>query len=347
MPSVLPCARSISTDGRPKVLLMDPIQLATSVESSLAKKYDLIKLESKNRDEFIGDCREKYEGVIAMYRHFKGPATKVTGLFDPELVDVLPSSLKFICHNGAGYDQIDIPSCTSRRIQVSNVPVAVDDATADTALFLLLGSIRQFGLAQKNLYAGHFNAGLPLSNDPKDKLLGIVGMGGIGRAFAKRCRSLGMTVQYHNRNRLSKELEDGATYVDSLEELLEISDVVSLNLPLNNKTKGLMGKKEFERMKKTAILINTARGGVVNEQELVDALEEGKIAGCGLDVYQDEPKINEGLIKSDKAFLLPHVGTLTVETQTEMEAVCLRNIEQGIETGKLGFTVPEQKGQFF
>lgn len=133
-------------------------------------------------------------------------------------------------------------------------------------------------------------------------------MGGIGRAFAKRCRSLGMEVQYHNRNRLSKELEDGATYVDSLEELLETSDVVSLNLPLNEKTKGLMGKKQFEKMKKTAILINTARGGVVNEQELVDALEKGEIAGCGLDVYQDEPKINEGLIKSDKAFLLPHVG---------------------------------------
>ncbi|GAA5907692.1 D-mandelate dehydrogenase-like dehydrogenase [Sporobolomyces salmoneus] len=346
MPSAPSYTRSVTTDGRPKVLLMDPIQLATSVEADLAKKYDFIRMESRNRDEFIKDCSEKYDGVRAIYRHFKGASTKVTGLFDPPLVEALPHSLNFICHNGAGYDQIDIPSCTSRRIQVSNVPVAVDDATADTALFLLLGALRQFGPAQRSLYSGHFNTGLPLSNDPKGKLLGIVGMGGIGRAFAKRCRSLGMNVQYHNRNRLSEDLEDGATYVDSLEELLETSDVVSLNLPLNAKTKGLMGKKEFGRMKKTAILINTARGGVVNEQELVDALENGEIAGCGLDVYEEEPKINEGLVKSDKAFLLPHVGTLTVETQTEMEAVCLRNIEQGIETGKLGFTVPEQKGQF-
>lgn len=133
-------------------------------------------------------------------------------------------------------------------------------------------------------------------------------MGGIGRAFAKRAKSLGMTVQYHNRNRLSEDQEDGAKYVETLGELLESSDVVSLNLPLNEKTKGLIGKKEFERMKETAVLINTARGGVVKEQELVEALEKGEIVGCGLDVYEDEPRINEGLIKSDKAFLLPHVG---------------------------------------
>lgn len=203
---------------------------------------------------------------------------------------------------------VDIPSCTTRRIQVSNVPVAVDDATADTALFLLLGSIRQFGPAQRSLYSGKFNTSLPLSNDPKGKLLGIVGMGGIGRAFSKRARALGMKCQYHNRNRLSPELEDGAEYVDTLDELLESSDVVSLNLPLNEKTKHLIGKKEFERMKNSAILINTARGGVVDEQALVDALDMGEIAGCGLDVYEEEPKVNEGLLKNPKAFLLPHVG---------------------------------------
>lgn len=268
-----------------------------------------------------------------LFRIFSQSFSQVTGLFDEQLVNGLPDTLKFICHNGAGYDQstsyfpfplsltdesrahplacvtsVDIPSCTTRRIQVSNVPVAVDDATADTALFLLLGSIRQFGPSQRSLYSGNFNSSLPLSNDPKGKLLGIVGMGGIGRAFAKRARSMGMKVQYHNRNRLSPELEDGAEYVDTLEGLLESSDVVSLNLPLNEKTKGLMGKEEFGRMKKSAILINTARGGVVIEQALVDALEKGEIAGCGLDVYEEEPKIHEGLLKSAKAFLLPHVG---------------------------------------
>lgn len=249
---------------------------------------------------------------------------QVTGLFDAELVEGLPSELKFICHNGAGYDQsephhvlsldcelmkhsVDIAACTERRIQVSNVPTAVDDATADTALFLLLGAIRQFGLAQSNLRAGSFNAGLALSHDPKGKTLGVIGMGGIGRALATRCRALGMDIRYHNRNRLSPDLEAGAKYV-SVDELLRTSDVVSLNLPLNANTKHYMGRDQFKAMKRGAILINTARGGVVDEAALVQALDEGEIAGCGLDVYEEEPKIHEGLLRSDKAFLLPHVG---------------------------------------
>lgn len=204
-------------------------------------------------------------------------------------------------------DQIDVDACTAADIQVSNVPTAVDGATADTALFLLLGSLRQFALAQTNLYSGAFNAGLPMSNDPNGKLLGIVGMGGIGRALCVRAKALGMKVQYYNRNRLAPELEGGATYV-SFDELLSTSDVVSLNLPLNAKTKHTMGKAQFEQMKKSAVLINTARGGVVDEKALVAALESGDIAGCGLDVYENEPVVEEGLLKSTKAFLLPHVG---------------------------------------
>lgn len=135
-------------------------------------------------------------------------------------------------------------------------------------------------------------------------------MGGIGRAFARRARALGMTVQYHNRSRLSPDLEDGATYLSSLDELLSTSDVVSLNLPLNAKTKHTMSTEQFKRMKKDAILINTARGGVVDEAALVAALDQGEIAGCGLDVYEEEPKIHEGLLRLEgtKAFLLPHVG---------------------------------------
>lgn len=146
---------------------------------------------------------------------------------------------------------------------------------------------------------------------PLHSQLGIVGMGGIGRAFARRARALGMSIVYHNRNRLSPDLEDGATYVSSLDELLSTSDVVSLNLPLNAHTKHTMGAEQFRRMKGSAILINTARGGVVDEKALVAALEQGEIAGCGLDVYENEPRIEEGLLrleKEGKAFLLPHVG---------------------------------------
>lgn len=242
-----------------------------------------------------------------MYRHFKGPAVKIAGSFDATLIEGLPKTLRGIGHNGAGYDQIDVDACTAHEIQVANVPVAVDNATADTALFLLLGAIRQFGVAQSSLRAGTFNAGLPLTNDPGAKVIGILGLGGIGRALATRARALGMTVQYYNRTQLSPELEQGAKYV-TFEKLLTTSDVVSLNLPLNAKTKHIIGKEEFKKMKKTAIVINTARGGVIDEASLFEALETGEIAGCGLDVYEDEPKISQGLLDSPKAFLLPHVG---------------------------------------
>lgn len=146
--------------------------------------------------------------------------------------------------------------------------------------------------------------------------LGIVGMGGIGRAFAKRARALGMSVVYHNRNRLSPSLEDGATYLSSLDELLSAADVVSLNLPLNAHTKHTMSAPQFKRMKDSAVLINTARGGVVDEAALVEALQRGEIAGCGLDVYEDEPKIHEGLLRLEgtKAFLLPHVGCVLLSS---------------------------------
>ncbi|GAA5916262.1 hypothetical protein JCM6882_005061 [Rhodosporidiobolus microsporus] len=330
----------------PQVLLADKITLATSVYEELKEHIDFIPLESSSREQFIQDCQTKYKDAQALYRHFNRDSNKILGKYDEALFSALPEGLQFIASNGAGYDAIDITAATSHRVQVANVPTVVDAPTADTALFLLLGALRQFGRAQKNLREGKWHQDLGLSNDPAGKVLGIVGMGGIGRAFAHRARALGMTIRYHNRSQLSPELEDGAEYISSLDELLSTADVVSLNLPLNAKTKHTMGAAQFKRMKKSAVLVNTARGGVVDEQALVDALEQGEIAGCGLDVYENEPQVHAGLLQSDKAFLLPHVGTLSVETQREMEAVCLRNIAHGLETGKLSFTVPEQKGVF-
>ncbi|TKY89401.1 hypothetical protein EX895_001932 [Sporisorium graminicola] len=201
---------------------------------------------------------------------------------------------------------------------------------------------------------GEFNSKFSFldARDPRGKTLGIVGAGGIGRAFAyKASHALGMKVIYHNRNQLSSDLEaqaakGGMQYVKTLDELLQQSDIVSLHCPLTPATKGLIGRKQLEIMKNDAILINTARGPVVKEQELAEALEQGIIAGAGLDVFEAEPKIHPSLfsLKDSKVELLPHVGTLTLETQTEMEAVCLRNLIQGLESGSLGFTVPEQKG---
>lgn len=168
-------------------------------------------------------------------------------------------------------------------------------------------------------------------------------MGGIGRAFAKRARSLGMTVQYHNRTQLPSELEQGAKYV-TRDELLSTSDVVSLNLPLNPKTKHTISTAEFKAMKPTAILINTARGPVVDEAALIAALESGEIAGAGLDVYENEPSIPDALLSNPRAVCLPHIGTLSYETQRDMEAFCINNLLAGLSTGNLSNVVPEQRG---
>lgn len=179
----------------------------------------------------------------------------------------------------------------------------------------MIGALRRAHTPISALRAGNWRgADFELGHDPEKKVLGILGMGGIGRDLARRARAFDMTIQYHNRTRLSPELEDGARYV-SFEELLKTSDVLSLNLSLNKNTAGIIGKRQFESMKDGAVFINTARGKLVDEQALVDALESGKLFSAGLDVYEEEPKIHQGLIDNPKVFLLPHIGTATFETQ--------------------------------
>ncbi|CDR88109.1 related to 2-hydroxyacid dehydrogenase [Sporisorium scitamineum] len=349
-------AAATTSAGKPKVLLLDQIKLATSELSQLSKVADVVESTAKTRQELIEKFKSggEYAQVVGIYRHFGGARSiKITGRFDAELVSQLPPSLRYIVHNGAGYDQLDVNALTDKNIQASNVPTAVDDATSDVALYLLLGALRRFPLAKAQMNKGEFNSKFSFldARDPRGKTLGIVGAGGIGRAFAhKASHALGIKVIYHNRNQLSKDVESqaakgGMQYVKTLDELLRRSDVVSLHCPLTPATKGLIGRQQLEAMNKDAILINTARGPVVKEEELAEALEQGAIAGAGLDVFEAEPKIHPRLfaLKDSKVELLPHVGTLTLETQTEMEAVCLRNLMQGLESGKLGFTVPEQK----
>lgn len=252
--------------------------------------------------------------------------------------------MKYLAHCGAGYDQVDPAACSDRQILVSNVPDPVNDATADTAMFLLLGSLRNFSTSMAALRQGKWRGEPPpkLGHDPQGKTLGILGMGGIGRNVKAKAEVFGMKVIYHNRRELSEELAAGAEYV-SFEELLKRSDVVSLHVPLNPKTKHIIGEKELRMMKESAVVVNTARGAVIDEAALVKALDEGWIAGAGLDVYEEEPKIHEGLVRNEKVLLLPHMGTWTSETQTKMEEWAIDNIRQAMESGRLKSVVPEQE----
>ncbi|KAF2430583.1 hypothetical protein EJ08DRAFT_238641 [Tothia fuscella] len=328
--------------GKSKVLLLGEIEHADEPWKALADIGELIEPESRSRADFIEECKSgKLDGVLVTYRTFA--SVDITGKFDEELVSVLPESLKFICHNGAGYDQIDVKACTNRSIRVSNIPKAVDDATADTNMFLILGALRGFNASMLSLRGNRWRGHPPptLGHDPEGKTLGILGMGGIGRNLKRKAEAFGMKVIYHNRNKLSDELSGGAEYV-SRDELLERSDVLSLNLPLNNNTRHSISTKEFEKMKKGVVIINTARGAVIDEAALVKALDSGIVWSCGLDVYEEEPKVHPGLIANPNVMLLPHMGTWTVETQTAMEEMNIGNVRAVLEKGRLNNIVPEQ-----
>jgi D-3-phosphoglycerate dehydrogenase len=329
--------------SKPAVLLIGDLTHANKEWEALGSKYTLKEFRKGSRDEFLSNCKTgEYNDVVGLYR--SNMSVSVTGPFDKEMVAVLPKSLKYICHNGAGYDNIDTDACTEHGIQVSSTPIAVDDATADIGIFVMLGALRQAWIPLRAIREGNWRGGAPIANDPKGKTLGILGMGGIGRAMAHRARAFGMKIAYHNRSRLPKELEGDATYL-TFDQILAQADILSLNLSLNAKTRHIISAPEFAKMKDGVVIVNTARGALIKEKDLVAALNSGKVASVGLDVFEDEPEIEEGLLKNDRAFIVPHIGTWTVETQREMELLVLRNLENGVDKGKLLTPIPEQRGK--
>jgi lactate dehydrogenase-like 2-hydroxyacid dehydrogenase len=331
---------------RPKVLQLGLIEHAHEAWNEIGKLATIIKPTATDRVSFLAEARSgAFDGCTVAYRTFE--SFDVTGKVDEEMLSALPSSLRFICHNGAGYDQVVVPACTKRGIRVSNTPTAVDDATADIGIFLMLGALRNLAASMASLRAGDWrgrDGSLPgLGHDPQGKTLGILGMGGIGRNMARKVAVFGMKVRYFNRTRLEPEVERecGAEYVD-FETLLRESDVLSLNLPLNEHTRHIISKPQFDQMKDGVVIVNTARGAVMDEAALVDALASGKVYSCGLDVFENEPKIHPDLLANPNVFLVPHMGTWTVETQTKMEAWTISNVRLALTEGKLRSIVPEQ-----
>ncbi|CAK7214898.1 glyoxylate reductase [Sporothrix curviconia] len=335
---------------KPKALLLGRIDHATASWQALAEFADLVTSTATNRAELLADCRRgTLDGVVAIFD--RAPhSTPVTGKFDAELIDALPSSVRFIAHNGAGYDNIDVAACTRRGIRVSNCPRVVDEATADTAVFLILGALREFGNGMVAIRGGTWTGLLPpepLGRDPDGKTLGILGMGGIGRCLKRKMAVFGMTrVLYHNRTPLPEELADGAQYV-GFDELLAQSDVLSLNLPLNAATRNIISTAAFAKMKRGVVVVNTARGGVLDEAALVQAIADGIVSSAGLDVYQNEPNIDPDLVANPRVCLLPHMGTSTVETKTKMEELAVSNVRHALTTGRLVTIVPEQQSLVF
>jgi glyoxylate reductase len=257
----------------------------------------------------------------------------ITDRVDEELLNRAPH-LKMIANLAVGYDNIDVGTATLRHIPVSNTPDVLTDATADLTFALILATARRVVEGDKRTRAGKFRYWAPslfLGREVSGKTLGIVGLGRIGRAVAQRAKGFEMGVLYHNRQPISASLEKelGVTYAD-FGTLLAQSDFVSVHVPLNDEARHLIDREALEKMKKTAYLINTSRGPVVDERALEEALRKCKIAGAGLDVYENEPHVIPGLMELENVVLLPHMGSATVETRTRMAQKAAENLVTGL-----------------
>ena len=248
---------------------------------------------------------------------------------DAELLDAAPR-LKVVANYAVGFDNVDVAEAVRRGVEVTTTPDVLSEATADLAWALLMAAARRVGEGERLVRAGEWRGPAPtqlLGQPVGGRTLGIVGMGAIGQAFARRARGFSMPIVYFNRNRLPGELEEelGARYVP-LDELLTTSDFVSLHAPLNDDSRHMIDAAALARMKPTAVLVNSARGALVDEAALVVALSEGRIAAAGLDVYEREPALAEGLAELDDVVLTPHVGSATTNTRAAMVRLCVDNV---------------------
>ncbi len=260
--------------------------------------------------------------------------TLLTDRIDCRLIESSPR-LRIVAQYAVGYDNIDVECATRHGVYVTNTPGVLADATADLTWALILAVMRRIVEADREVRSGAWHAKgvgwhptYMLGMEVTGKTLGIIGLGRIGREVARRARGFKMRILYHNRRRLPREVEEelGVEY-RSLEDLLRESDIVSIHVPLTSETRGMIGERELRMMKPTAILVNTARGAVVDEEALARALREGWIAGAGLDVFTQEPlPPDHPLARAPNTVLAPHIGSATIETRTRMADMVAENL---------------------
>ncbi len=286
--------------------------------------------ENLNHNEFEIFLAEDIEGETLQKKVEKVNPSGIIALLsdkiDKNVIDSAPA-LEVISNYAVGYNNIDVTYCHEKGIYVTNTPDVLTDATADIAILLILMVSRRAVSSDRFVRTGHFKGWGPqlfVGKSLQNKKLGIIGMGRIGLAVAKRAVAFGMDVIYCNRNKVEKEKEKAvnAQYVE-IEQLLKESDFISLHLPYTPEVNHLIGKNEFGIMKKDAVLINTARGPLVDEKALCEALISGEIYGAGLDVYENEPAVEKGLMDLENVVLLPHIGSATEETRSEMAEMAI------------------------
>jgi len=318
--------------GKKKPLVVITRKLPDQVETRMRELFDArLNLEDQPMSQ---------PELVAAVKEADVLVPTVTDRIDAALIEQAGENLKLIANFGNGVDKIDVAAAARRGITVTNTPNVLTEDTADMTMALLLAVPRRLAEGANLLESGGKWAGWSptwmLGRRIWGKRLGIVGMGRIGTAVARRAKAFGLSIHYHNRNRVMREVEDEleATYWESLDQMLARMDIISVNCPSTPATFHLLSARRLALMQPQAYLVNTARGDIIDEDALVKLLQEGKIAGAGLDVYEHEPAVNPKLVKlagKGKVVLLPHMGSATIEGRIDMGEKVIINIRTFID----------------
>ena len=273
--------------------------------------------------------------VIEMSQGCDGILSSLTDKMDKETIDKLPDTIKIISNFAVGFGNIDLEAAKKRGIAVTNTPEVLSDATAEIGILLILGACRRAaeGIVSAREGGCKWSADYLIGKQLTGTRLGVLGMGRIGQKIARIAKSLGMIIHYHNRSKLSEEKEQGAIYHDNLKSLFSVSDVLSICCPATKETENMINKETVEYFPKGAVITNVARGDIVDDDALIDALDRRKIYAAGLDVYKNEPNLNPGYLKIKSAFILPHLGSATKDTRIAMANLAIDNIDEFFKTG--------------
>ena len=305
-----------------RVLQVGPLKPSLAV--TLRTDYQAYSLPNGDeRDAFLAEHAAEITAVVV------SGVTRV----DPDLMAALPN-LKVVVNFGVGYDNIDVDAAAARGIGVSNTPGVLDDCVADTAVGLLIDTMRRFSAADRYVRAGRWpvDGNYPLTQQVSGSNVGILGLGRIGGAIATRLTAFGCSISYHNRRQVP---DSPYRYLDSPVELARQVEVLVVAAAGGAGTRHLVDREVLDALGSDGYLVNIARGTVVDQDALVEALTHGRLAGAGLDVFADEPNVPAALTKLDNVVLLPHVGSGTVETRAAMEALVLANLNRFLQSGQL------------
>ena len=302
-------------------------KLLRSCEQKASKTFDA----SFN----LNDELYSQKKLIEMSNGCDGILSALTDKLDADTINQLPESVKIISNFAVGFGNIDLEAAKKKGIAVTNTPDVLTDATAEIGVLLILGACRRAseGIEKAREGGWVWSADLLIGKQLTGTRLGILGMGRIGQKIAKVAKSLGMIIHYHNRAKLSEDKEQGAIYHKNLKDLLSVSDVLSICCPASKETIDMINKETIEYLPKGAVVTNVARGDIVEDEAMIDALNRRKIYAVGLDVYKNEPNLNPGYLKHPSAFILPHLGSATKETRTAMANLAIDNMDEFFNSG--------------